>query len=294
MPKIAYKTHNFHKKSLELYVHIDEIISDYAAAGYTLTLRQLYYQLVSKDLLENNDKNYKKIGDIVKNGRLAGLIDWSVIEDRSRGFNNISQWDTPADIIKSAADSYHRDLWADQNYYLEIWVEKQALESIIERAATRLDVQSFACKGFPSITALWEAVHYRYETITEQGRKVVILYLGDHDPSGLNMDNTNLEHIKTFSDSCPYIDFKRIALTREQIELYEPPPNPAKITDTRAAGYIAKYGPYSWELDALRPEILDGLITDEIKMYLDQKKYNAAIDQQETERKQIEGLKKYL
>jgi hypothetical protein len=280
MPKITYKKHNF---------HIDGIIADYQAQGYQLTIRQVYYQLVSKDLLENTEKNYKKIGDIIKNGRLAGLIDWNAIEDRSRGFNNISTWDTPADIIKSAADSYLRDLWEDQEYYLETWVEKQALESIIENTSKALDVQSFACKGYPSITALWEAVQYRYKAITKQGRTVIILYLGDHDPSGLNMDTTNRNHLITFSES-PHIYFERIALTKEQIEEYDPPPNPAKITDPRAANYIAEHGPYSWELDALEPAVLDALITDAIKSYLDPKKYNEAFERQEAERESITAL----
>ena len=120
-----------------------------------------------------------------------------------------------------------------------------------------------------------EAVYYRFLPKIRQGKKIVILYLGDFDPSGLNMDETTLEHIKTFAGSLyPFISFERIALTWDQIELYNPPPNPVKkkndgsYSDTRGEKYVALYGPSSWELDALRPEILDRLITDSIKVYL--------------------------
>ena len=268
MPKIEYEAHRFQTKSLILYEYINAIIDKYQAAGYQLTIRQLYYQLVSKNLIENNDKNYKRIGNILENGRLAGLIDWNAIEDRGRSLNYISSWESPADIIKDAADRYHRDLWEGQKNYLEIWVEKQALESVIERAASSFGVQSFACKGYPSITALWEAAEYRLLPAIRQGRKPIIIYLGDHDPSGVNINETILSRLELFTSYWVYepdIKLERIALTHEQIRQYNPPPNPAKETDTRAAGYIKNYGSQSWELDALPPEILDQLITDAIK-----------------------------
>jgi len=297
MQCIPYKNHRFNKESRKLLDRIKEIEADYQSRGYAMTLRQLYYRLVASNIITNAKNSYDKIGNIVKEARLAGELDWQTIEDRSRGLNYILNWESPADRIRSAANNYHRDLWEGQDYYLEVWVEKQALESVIERAAASLDVQSFSCKGYPSITAQWEAAHDRFSPmIEEKGRKVVVIYLGDHDPSGININEKILETLELFTDYSHNIDLERIALTREQVKQYNLPPQPLKKkpngenSDKRANRYEDKHGGQSWELDALEPEVLDSLITDTIKKYLDPEKYNAVIDRQEKEREELEAL----
>jgi hypothetical protein len=265
---------------------INEIISEYEAAGYSLTLRQVYYQLVSRDLIENTEKSYKNIGSLVSNGRLAGLIDWNAIEDRTRQHRSLPHWETPAEIVQGAANQYRRNLWEGQDRYCEVWVEKDALIGIVEQAADRLDTPCFSCRGYTSQSAMWAAA-IRFIDKADEGRECVIIHLGDHDPSGIDMTRDIIDRLVHFGAR---VDVQRIALNMPQIKQYKPPPNPAKETDTRVEGYKKIYGLHSWELDALKPEILDQLITDAIKNNLDQKLYDLAIDRQEQERQSIMAL----
>ena len=286
MPRIEYQRIKIQGRGLAMIEQINAIIAEYEQAGYSLTLRQLYYQLVSKDLIPNSEKSYTNIGNLVNTGRLAGLIDWQSIEDRTRALRSLAHWPTPADIVKSAANQYRRDLWEGQSRYCEVWVEKDALIGIVEQAAERLDCPCFSCRGYTSQSEMWAAA-MRFIDKAGQGRECVIIHLGDHDPSGIDMTRDIIDRLAIFGAT---VDVNRIALNMPQIRQYNPPPNPAKITDTRAAGYIKAHGPHSWELDALRPEILDGLITAAIKDSLDQKKYNQAIKKMEKERERIKAL----
>lgn len=275
---------------MELIGQINAIITEYQAAGYSLTLRQVYYQLVSKAIIENTEKSYTNIGNLVSNGHLAGLIDWEAIEDRTREFHKLPSWETPAEIVESAASQYRRDLWEGQKNYCEIWVEKDALRGIIQQASDRLDCPCFSCRGYNSQSEMWAAA-MRFIDKAEQGRECVLIHLGDHDPSGLDMTRDIRDRLALFGAT---VKVGRIALNMDQIRQYNPPPNPAKETDTRASGYIKQYGNSSWELDALEPRILDGLITAAIKDRLDQKKYNKATKKMEAEREKIKALQGYL
>ena len=283
---VQYKNIKIQRNGLAMIEQINDIIAEYQAAGYTLTLRQVYYQLVSRSCIENSEKSYKNVGNLVNNGRLAGLIDWEALEDRTRHIRALPHWETPAEIVRDAANLYRRDLWEGQSCYVEIWVEKDALIGIVEQAADHLDCPCFSCRGYVSQSALWAAAQ-RFIEKAGQNRECIIIHLGDHDPSGIDMTRDIRNRLELFGVT---IDVQRIALNMPQIELYDPPPNPAKETDTRATGYIAVHGSHSWELDALRPEILDTLITDAIKSNLDQKKYNQMVQQQEAERKRITSL----
>jgi hypothetical protein len=189
-----------------------------------LTLRQVYYQLVSRDLIENSEKSYKHIGNLVNNGRLAGLIDWQAIEDRTRTLRRLSHWETPSEIVESAANQYRRDLWEGQDRYCEVWVEKDALICIVEQAASRLDCPCFSCRGYTSQSEMWGAA-MRFIEKSENSRECVLIHLGDHDPSGIDMTRDIRERLAMFGAS---VDVKRIALNMPQIEEYNPPPNPAK------------------------------------------------------------------
>jgi hypothetical protein len=270
--KIQYENINIQNKGLILINHINAIISEYEEEGYTLTLRQVYYQLVSRDLIPNTENSYKNIGNLINNGRLSGLIDWNSREDRTRKHRILSHWNTPAEIVQGAANQYRRDLWEGQSRYVETWVEKDALIGIVEQAAFQLDCPCFSCRGYASQSAMWTAAMRLIEQ-EELGRESIIIYLGDHDPSGLDMTRDIRERLTLFGAT---VNIHRIALTMNQIEEYSPPPNPAKETDTRAAGYITEYGSHSWELDALKPEVLDALITAAIKSNLRPRKIQSS------------------
>lgn len=284
--KQVYCDINFRARTLDIIKMANNIINEYKAEGYDLTLRQLYYQFVARDIIPNKQSEYNKLGTAINNGRLAGLIDWDSIIDRTRKHQTNSHWDNPADIIESAANSYAIDTRVDQNDYLEVWVEKDALVGIIERACQPLDIGYLSCRGYISQSAMWRAA-MRFRRQERNGRVCTILHLGDHDPSGIDMTRDIQDRFAMFGSDA---DVKRIALNMKQIEKYQPPSNPAKITDSRYVGYISKYGAESWELDALDPRIITRLITDTVSDYTNQDKRDLLIKKQEYERQQIRDL----
>lgn len=265
MPKIAYKEITFREASLRTIELVNEVIDEYQSMGYDLTLRQLYYQLVAKDYIENSDKSYKRVGELINNARLAGLIDWHAITDRTRNMRSRSHWDSPGQIIRSAINQYFIDLREDQPYYIEVWVEKEALVEVVGKACHDLDVPYFACRGYVSQSEMWAAAQ-RLKSMERYREGSVILHLGDHDPSGVDMTRDIQDRLAMFGAET---EVKRIALTYDQIQHYGPPPNPAKITDSRCKAYIEKYGSESWELDALKPTVIHDLITEHVENLTD-------------------------
>ena len=118
---------NFRSDTLEVIDWINEVLDKYRAMGYDLTTRQVYYQLVAQDLIPNNPKSYNRIKGIVSDGRLAGLIDWTMIVDRTRSVVIPSHWTDPAEIVDQAARQFRIDKWKRQPYHVEVMVENNAV-----------------------------------------------------------------------------------------------------------------------------------------------------------------------
>lgn len=249
--------------SSALVTKANQIINDYREQGYTLTLRQLYYQFVARDLIENSERSYKNLGNIISKARDAGLIDWSAIEDRNRSFNTFWTDEDSLNVIEDTPRQIRFDQWARQDTYVEVWVEKEALGNVISRACDQFLVPHMSCKGYLSSSEAYRAGK-RFERAHMEGKDLVLIHLGDHDPSGIDMTRDNDERLELYSCFSD-VDVRRIALNMNQVEQYTPPPNPAKITDSRAKDYIKKFGRTSWELDALEPQVIEDLITKEIK-----------------------------
>jgi hypothetical protein len=266
MPKIKYQEIKLQPASLKLVDQCNAIIADYASQGFTLTLRQLYYQLVSRDIIPNRQTEYKRLGSIVNDGRLAGLIDWDAIEDRTRNLRTLSHWSDPASIVSACAAQYHVDMWSNQKFRPEVWIEKDALVGVIEGVCEDLDVPFFSCRGYTSQSEMWAGA-MRLERHNSYGQTPVIFHLGDHDPSGRDMTRDIIDRMHLFMGGTR---LERLALNMDQIEKYEPPPNPAKTTDSRYAGYIAEFGAESWELDALEPRVIADLIRTAVTGLMDQ------------------------
>lgn len=274
----------FGSDAVQMIATINRILSDYEEQGYDLSLRQLYYQLVSRNVVPNTERSYKNVGNLVSDARLAGLIDWDMIKDRGREMVSNPHWGTTTDFIESVAPQYRFNLWEDQDSYVEVMVEKQALEGVLEPVCRKLDVPFTANKGYSSSSAMYEASK-RFIQAAEGGKELFIVYLGDHDPSGIDMTRDVCDRldlfVKTSMDRCdeigpgeiPAIRVKRVALNMAQIDELNPPENPAKITDSRAAGYIARFGSSSWELDAIEPKSLAQLVTDAVTGVMDVAKF---------------------
>ena len=144
-------------KSAALVEYCNDILAEYERQGYILTLRQLYYQLVARDIIPNNVKQYNNLGNMVNNARMAGLIDWQRIEDRVRRPESNSHWNNPKDIISAAADSYYRDHWAGQDRYVELWSEKDAVSNILQPVCRKWDITFMANRGYSSASAMYRA-----------------------------------------------------------------------------------------------------------------------------------------
>lgn len=265
--KIIYKKINFRKTSLFLIDVINQILDCYRKYGYQLTLRQVYYQLVVRNHIANTEKSYKNIGNLVNDARLAGLIDWDVIVDKTRRLSMNAHWDGPDEIINSAAYSFALDKWENQPEYVEVWVEKDALVDIVGHVCKPLDVPYFSCRGYTSQSEM-QAAAQRILRQKDRGKNCHIIHLGDHDPSGIDMSRDIQERLNNLFGA--EVELKRIALNMKQIEAYNPPPNPAKLTDTRCQKYISLYGRQSWELDALEPSVLNQLITYNVLQFRDE------------------------
>lgn len=268
MPLIAYQDSNFSPDRMAKIETANAIISEYQGQGYTLTLRQLYYQFVARGLIENTERSYKNLGSIVADGRVAGLIDWYSIEDRGRNVSSVYVQEDEQQCLDGLEYHYSLDFWERQNAYVEVWVEKEALAAVIQRPADKWQVPFMACKGYLSVSEAWRAGQ-RFEAMEEAGRdRLVVIHLGDHDPSGIDMSRDNADRLSLFSNRSN-VELRRIALNMDQVDAYNPPPNPAKVTDSRARDYIARFGHTSWELDALEPRVLDQLISAEIESFVD-------------------------
>lgn len=313
---IEYIPKRFSAGSLHLIETANEIIEEYEAMGYILTLRQLYYQFVARDLIANKQSEYKRLGSIINDGRMAGLISWESLEDRTRNVQTNPHWSNPKSIIETAYHSYARDKWAGQNYYLEVWIEKDALLGVIEETCKNLDVSHFSCRGYTSQSEAWGAGQ-RMLTAIQEGKQPVVIHMGDHDPSGIDMTFDIWKRLNLFvGDACydwndistsiprerammmDYFDIyghegvivERIALNWAQVNDLNPPPNPAKLTDSRIKTYANLFGNTSWELDAIDPPMLNSILESKITGYRDDDLWDAAVHRQEEERESIKAL----
>jgi len=286
MPRIAYLEKRFAAKSQTIIENAKEIIEEYRSDGFDLTVRQLYYQFVARDLIENSQAAYKRLGSVINDARLAGEIDWLTIVDRTRTLRGNSHWSSPADIIAGVVYSYAEKKWADQGIRFEVWIEKDALIGVISGICDDLDIDYFSCRGYTSSSSMWRAAR-RMIRYNQKDQAVVVIHLGDHDPSGIDMTRDIQDRLSMFGAN---VEVRRIALTMDQIRQYTPPPNPAKLTDSRAAEYCSRYGYDSWELDALEPQVLSDLIEREVLEGRDEAVWAESLAHEEKNRERLEWV----
>jgi len=259
-----------------------EILRVYEEKGIRLTLRQLYYQLVSRNIISNNEKAYKNLSRILTDARYSGEIDWQLIEDRIRVPNIPSTFRDIQELREAAKKSYKLNRWANQEFYVEVWAEKDALASVIEPITEKFQVPFCINRGYGSVTAIYEAAERMKLDKTN-----IILYIGDHDPSGLDMIRDIQKRLDKLQVSVKVIP---IALTKSQIQEHNllNDPNPVKPKDSRSKKYIVEHGNTCWEADALNPEVLQEIIKSKVLEYLDLEKFRLI---QQQEEKDLEGWK---
>jgi hypothetical protein len=333
MSKEKIRDTNFRPAALARIEQLSDIVDEYQQQGLRLTARQLYYQLVARDIIANSIAEYKKLTSLLTDARYAGMIDWAAIEDRNREPNTPSEWDDPAQLVESALRAYRLPRWEGQPKYVELWVEKAALAGVLEPLAREFHATLMVNRGYSSASAMYESAERiknntmkdkeRFDEIVaavgeaaeEYGsgspeqkkvirellpdyekacRTAVVLYLGDHDPSGEDMVRDIEVRLKEFG--VHRLEVEKVGLTIAQVKQYNPPPNPAKITDSRAKAYIEKFGNSSWEVDALPPNVLAQLIRRAFSKHVNKAKMDEIKKREETDkellRKAVAGMMK--
>lgn len=286
----------FHGSSQLLIDRADAIISEYQDKGQRLSLRQLYYQFVTRFDYENSVKSYRKLAGAISLGRLAGLLDWNGIEDRGRSARKATEHDSVDDAVFSALEDFRLDRWRGQTNYVEVWIEKDALSGVLSPLAIANHVVLLANKGYSSQTAMYEASKRFIEAgmrPDDTSKKCILLYLGDHDPSREDMVRDIRDRLRMFGAEVEVI---KIALTIDQVRKWKLPHNPVGIRagkgrpDPRMADYVRQFGRKSWEVDALPPEELTRLIQEAIDRYLDRPLMDKVIELEETEKARVRSL----
>lgn len=297
---IAYVEHSFSPAVERIIEQAEAICAEYQAQGFDLTLRQLYYQFVARGFIPNRDTEYKRLGAIINDARMAGRLDWDYIVDRTRNLRELGHWRDPAQIVREDASVFNVDRWENQRERVEVWIEKDALVGVIEGVCQRNDVPFFSCRGYTSQSEMWGASQRINAYFDGNAERVTIVHLGDHDPSGIDMSRDIEDRLRRFlryhddENGTEHADFdfevERIALNMDQVRRLNPPPNPAKITDSRAKEYIRRFGGTSWELDALDPRTLDGLIAGAIDAHRDDDQWALDTERQGAGRAQLRTI----
>ena len=259
--KETFRPKRFSEASRDRIDLCNQVIDDYLAQGFRLTLRQLYYQLVTRNAIPNVEREYKNLSTLVSDARLAGLMDWDAIEDRVRQPRRASEFEDLGELVEAALASYRLPRWKTQKVYAELWVEKDALAGVLEPLAREHHVTLMVNRGYSSQSAMYESAH-RFWRSAKPG---VLFYLGDHDPSGEDMVRDIQDRLDMFGAD---VVVRKIALTMPQVEEHAPPPNPAKMSDPRAADYVAAHGRQSWEVDALTPNVLMAIIRSALRVVI--------------------------
>lgn len=275
--KEAFKSQRISRDRQLLIGQANDILEQYDAEGYRLTLRQLYYQLVARNIIPNRVQEYSKLSNVMVAARMCGHTDWDFLEDRLRIPYLEYAVDGVEDALADTINQYKRDRQEGQPSLIEVWTEKDAVSNILRRVTKWYHVNLLVNRGYSSCSAMYRAAE-RFKT---NKKPVAILYVGDHDPSGLDMLRDIEERLFEFETEM--IEVVHVALTMEQIEEFNPPPNPAKVTDPRATGYIARHGESSWELDALSPSDLERIVREAVENYLDKEQFNVILEEERSD-----------
>jgi hypothetical protein len=258
---------------------------------WPLTLRQVFYQLVSRLTIPNTQNQYKALSAALSRARKEGQVPWEAIEDRTRPLYGSTGWGSAASFLRhnleALPDFYQRNLMWDQDSYIELFVEKQALITPFERAAGQYHLLVNMGRGYSSTTVIKEMAD-RLDTATDGGYLPIILAFSDLDPSGIDLvDNLS----RQFLDFDLEPEVERIALTWEQVQEYDLPhdPDALKMTDARAKGFIEEYGEYAVELDALSPATLEQLVREAVESRLDLDSFEEQIKIEAEERQTIKA-----
>lgn len=265
-----------HKKTVELIRSAHHVLEEY----HPMTLRQVFYRLVSLQVLKNTYGRYKALSRALVTARQEGMIPWDWIEDRLREPRQVAMWDDLSDFAEAAARAYRRDVWATQPRYLEVRLKKDALSGIFGQVLKRYGVTLNVGRGYDS----WTSIHVAARRLDDH---TTVLYFGDFDPSGEDMVRSLAERLAFFG-CCPEI--VKVALNLEDIERYDLPPDFTKASNSRRDAFVAKYGDVAVELDALPPNVLAQRLESAVSGRLDMGALESTWEQEKADGQQLLAL----
>ncbi|MNK49883.1 hypothetical protein D3C87_687490 [compost metagenome] len=279
--KTQYKEIAFKPETRALINYLNQLIESYLERGYRLSVRQLYYQLVQRNIIKNKESEYKRVAGIINDARLAGMMRWDAIEDRNREVLTRPHWNDGKHFLESVVPQFHLDMWDNQPTRVFVIVEKAALEGVLTPICRKWDVPLLSARGYPSVSILYDMAQDYMIPAIDNGQSIHVLHLGDHDPSGIDMTRDLEERLIMFITGQEFDEneypaeftLDRIALSREQIRETNAPPNPAKMSDSRSNAYVKRFGNSSWELDALPPEYIADLVETHLEANIDDERW---------------------
>jgi hypothetical protein len=274
------------KKSLQLLEQVKEIIESY---DFALTLRQIYYQLVARQKIKNKQSNYMKLSRLCVIGRDEGILSEDAFADRLREVDKPDSYIDLKDFMDIVKSAYRKDRWHDQDDYIEVWTEKDALRGVLSEITYAYDVNLMVVRGQVSRTAIYEA-YKRFSEKQGEGKEYFLYYAGDFDPSGLSIYNSLEQRIRDYGYAGEYITFNRITLAPEQIESYNLPSDPGKKTDPNYKRFVSEYGDNVVELDSLPPDALRNIVKNCIVQHIDR---DVFLQVQKTELEEIARLEEF-
>lgn len=255
------------------------------AAESPLTMRRLHYMMVSRGM-PNTTNHYKRVIAAMTDARWNRIVDFSEFVDHER--NTIGE--TPyeetdvhekagaaIDQVHAWMRSYSKNTWENQPSYVEVWIEKKALQGVFQSITDNRDVLLFPCKGYPSLTALDDAAQ-RFEKAETAGKNCVIIYFGDYDPSGEDIPRNIQDTLNRMNIT---VDVDRILLLEDQVRAWGLPPAPTKSTDSRTRAWD---GIGQVELDAVNTNTIKNMCDTAIDKYFDKELHNELIKQENEER----------
>jgi hypothetical protein len=223
------------------------------------TIRQLFYRLTVEGVIAKTEAEYKTVVRLTGEMRRAGLLPFEWIADSTRWMRKPRTFDSLEAALQITAQTYRRSLWAESSDYVEIWIEKEALAGVVVDVTNEFDVPLMVTRGYPSLSFVQSAA----EAMNARSQFTYVYYLGDHDPSGVDISRKLEEDLHEFTFGIS--EFERIAVTPAQIEAWQLPSRPTKTTDTRAKRFRGE----SVELDAIPAPELRELVRGPIESHVD-------------------------
>jgi hypothetical protein len=226
-----------------------------------MTVRQVFYLMTTQGVVAKTEKEYKQtVGRLLLQMRVAGDIPFHWIADNTRWMRKPRTFSSMDEALRQTAQTYRRALWDEQEVYVEVWIEKDALAGVLLEETEPWDVPLMVSRGFSSITYLYEAAM----SIKAQDKPAFLYYFGDHDPSGVHIDRSIERRLREFAPDAE-IHFERVAVRPEQITAWDLPTRPTKKSDSRSKTFQGD----SVEVDAIPPEQLRQLVHDCIVQHVD-------------------------